>query len=119
MSEVNEKDYELAFQIIVTAGDAKSYAYQAIDAASEYDFDKYEELLKKAKEGYIKCHEIQTGLLNKEAGGEKNDVNIFLVHGQDHLTMASMAIDNAQMVKKIYERQKELEDKINELGGEN
>lgn len=107
----NEKTYELAFNIIVHAGESRSLSSEAMDAAEAYDFEKAEDLLKQANDEFLKCHEIQTDMLTKEANGEKNDLNVILIHSQDHLTMATMAMDNARRWIKINKKLQELEEK--------
>ncbi len=106
----NEKIYEVAFQIIVHAGESRSLSSEAMDAAENYDFEKAEDLLNKANQEFLNCHEIQTELLTNEANGEKNDINVILIHSQDHLTMATMAMDNAKRWIKINKKMKELEE---------
>ena len=107
----NEKTYELAFNIIVHAGESRSLSSGAMDAAEAYDFEKAEDLLKQANDEFLKCHEIQTDMLTKEANGEKNDLNVILIHSQDHLTMATMAMDNARRWIKINKKLQKLEEK--------
>lgn len=103
--------YEIAFQIIVHAGESRSLSSEAMDAAENYDFEKAEELLKKANDEFLECHQIQTDLLTAEANGESSPVNIILVHSQDHLTMATMAMENARRWIKINKKLEELEEK--------
>ncbi|MDO4594288.1 MAG: PTS lactose/cellobiose transporter subunit IIA [Tissierellia bacterium] len=100
---VDEKDYEMAFQIITVAGTARSLAMEARKYAREAKFEQAKQALKQAKDEYIKSHQIQTDMLTKEASGEKNDVNIILVHAQDHLTMASMSIEDTKEFINLYE----------------
>ena len=107
----NEKTYELAFNIIVHAGESRSLSSEAMDAAEAYDFDKAEELLEKANQEFLACHEVQTDMLTKEANGEKNEINVILIHSQDHLTMATMAMDNARRWIKINKKLQNLEEK--------
>lgn len=107
----NEETYELAFNIIVHAGESRSLSSEAMDAAENYDFDEAEELLNKANEEFLKCHEVQTGMLTKEANGEENNINVILIHSQDHLTMATMAMDNARRWIKINKKLQKLEGK--------
>lgn len=107
----NEKMYEIAFQIIVHAGESRSLSSEAMDAAENYDFEKADELLKKANDEFLECHQIQTDLLTAEANGESSPVNIILVHSQDHLTMATMAMENARRMMKIYRKLEKLEEK--------
>lgn len=107
----NDKTYELAFNIIVHAGESRSLSSEAMDAAENYDFDKAEDLLEKANQEFLACHEVQTDMLTREANGEKNNLNIILIHAQDHLTMATMAMDNAKRLIGLYKKIKILEDK--------
>ena len=109
--ETSEKVYELAFNIIVHAGESRSLSSEAMDAAENYDFEKAEELLQKANEEFLKCHEVQTDMLTREANGEENEINVILIHSQDHLTMATMAMDNARRWIKINKKLQELEEK--------
>lgn len=109
--ETSEKVYELAFNIIVHAGESRSLSSEAMDAAENYDFEKAEELLQKANEEFLKCHEVQTDMLTREANGEKNEINIILIHAQDHLTMATMAMDNARRLMGLYKKIESLEEK--------
>lgn len=106
-----EKIYELAFNIIAHAGESRSSSSSAMDAAENYDFDKAEYLLKKANQQFLKCHEVQTNMLTREANGEKNEINIILIHAQDHLTMATMALDNARRLIDLYKKMKNMEEK--------
>lgn len=107
----NEKMYEIAFQIIVHAGESRSLSSEAMDAAENYDFEKADELLKKANDEFLECHQIQTDLLTAEANGESSPINIILVHSQDHLTMATMAMENANRIIKMYKKLEKLEEK--------
>lgn len=109
--ETSEKVYELAFNIIVHAGESRSLSSEAMDASENYDFEKAEELLQKANEEFLKCHEVQTDMLTREANGEENEINVILIHSQDHLTMATMAMDNAKRWIKINKKLQKLEEK--------
>ncbi|WP_394271521.1 PTS lactose/cellobiose transporter subunit IIA, partial [Anaerococcus nagyae] len=42
---------------------------------------------------------------------ESSEVNIILVHSQDHLTMATMAMDNAKRYMNVYKKLEKLEEK--------
>ena len=77
---MDEAKYATAFELIMNAGNAKSLALMAIEAAREFDFEEAE---------------------------------------KDHLTMATMAQDNAQEFINLYRLVKELQDTVNELKGGN
>ncbi len=107
----SEEIYETAFQIIVHAGESRSLSSEAMDAIENYDFDKANKLLEKANQEFLECHKIQTNLLTNEANGNRNEVNIILVHSQDHLTMATMAMENTKRFMKVYRRLEKMEEK--------
>lgn len=111
---MTDDPYATAFSLIVAAGSAKSKSMEAIDAAREGRFDEARALLKEADNGFREAHGIQFGLIQQEAKGKKVDVNIILVHAQDHLTMALMAKDNAEETICIYEAIADLKNTINQ-----
>ncbi|GAA0486162.1 PTS lichenan transporter subunit IIA [Salinibacillus aidingensis] len=86
-----DKMTEIAFQIILYAGNGRSDAMEAIQLAKEGDFQEADRLIKKAGEELSKAHSYQTQLLQDEVNGEGESVNVILVHSQDHL-MTSMAV---------------------------
>ena len=45
----DDKITEVAMEIVVTAGEAREQANQALDAVSQFDFDKAREYLAEAK----------------------------------------------------------------------
>lgn len=76
---------EISFKLILHSGNGRSYAFEAIRAARENNFEKAEELLEMARKELEEAHRIQTELLQKEASGESNIINLLLIHAQDHL----------------------------------
>ena len=110
MSLIDEKNYEMIFEIIMHAGEARNLANESIDYSENYKFNTAEEILEKAKKELVFCHNLQTELLNKEASGEKNDINIFLIHAQDHFSMASSSIEFAERCEKIYKKLSRMEE---------
>jgi len=84
---------QVAFTIILHAGEARSHALEALKAAREHKFAEAEASLVLAKKQLIAAHQIQTDLLQAEARGEKKEVNLLLIHAQDHLMTAILAKD--------------------------
>ena len=93
---MNEDKYEIAFQVIMNAGNSKSSSMMAIEAAREFDFEEAKRLLKEADKDLREAHYVQTELIQKESNGNGVDVNIILVHSQDHLSMAITTRDQAE-----------------------
>ena len=94
----------VAMTLIGRAGESKSLAYQALTAAKEGKFEEAEEFMKKANDEMIKAHEIQTDLIVKEAGGEKIEVGLIMVHSQDHLMTAILFKELAKEFIEVYKR---------------
>lgn len=106
-----DEDYAVAFQLIMNAGNSKSYSMMAIEAAREFRFDDAQENLRLAEDEMRAAHQAQIELIQQEAQGMPVAVNIILVHAQDHLTMAMMAKDQAVEFLNVYKMIKELKDK--------
>lgn len=78
----------ICFEIISNVGTARGCYVEAIDLATE---GKYEEAEQKIAEGsgyFVKGHNAHSELVQKEAGGEKTDIMLLLVHAEDQLMSA-------------------------------
>ena len=104
----NEK---ISYQLITNAGNSKSYSMLAIEAAREKDFVKAKEYFNKAKDELKKAHSIQFELIQTEAQGIHMNMDVILVHAQDHLTMALMMKEQAEEFVNIYKELEELRTK--------
>ena len=78
----------LCLQIITEAGNARSKYVEAIQEAKANRYDACNELLKQGNEAYAKGHRIHADLLNQEAGGNKAELDLLLVHAEDQLMSA-------------------------------
>lgn len=101
----------IGFEIVATAGDAMTDLLHALDAAREGDFAKAEELQKSAYDALIEAHNIQTGILSKEAGDSEMDVTFIMVHAQDTLMTTMMLEKQAKFMIDEYKRIAALEAK--------
>lgn len=97
---------EIAMNLIVTAGSAKSYAMKAISLAREFKFDEAMAELDNASKAFTEAHEIQTELISKDLGDEESSIqiNLLMVHAQDHLTMGLMTKEFALELINIYRK---------------
>lgn len=105
----------VAMTIIANAGDGKAKAFEALEAASKGDFEKAKKLLKEGTETSNVAHNTQTDLLCAEANGDEIDLNILLIHSQDHLMTGMLAQELLQEMVKMYERIHELEQEVSQL----
>ncbi len=108
---MDDSKYQAAFDLILKAGNSKSYSLMAIDAAKEFNFEEAKNNLLIAETEMRSAHEAQMGLIRQEAQGTPVDVNIILVHAQDHLSMAIMAMDIAVQFIDLYQTIQKLKPK--------
>lgn len=101
---MDEKALEAVMGLIIHGGDGKANCMEAIRAAKENNFKLADEKLKAAEEALLKAHHAQTEMLTKEASGEKNEINLLTVHGQDHLMTSICFKDLAKEIVELYKK---------------
>lgn len=99
---MEEQNLESIMGLIVNAGNAKSDAMEAIQAAKAGNFDEADEKIKSAEDSLVEAHHSQTGLLTKEAQGEHMTVTLLTVHSQDHLMTAIAFTDLAKEIIDLH-----------------
>lgn len=99
-----EQNLEIVMSLIMNAGNSKSFSMEAIKAAKENDVTLAQEKLKEAENSINAAHNAQTSLLTKEANGEKTELSMLLIHGQDHLMNAITFLDIAKEFVELYEK---------------
>jgi len=99
MSELEQ----VIMNIIINSGDAKGYSYEALNSVNEGNYEEADQLIEKANEALEVAHNAQTGLLQKEAAGEKTEVSVLFVHAQDHLMTT---ITEKNLIEQIMELRK-------------
>jgi len=108
---MEEDNYAAAFQLIAFAGESKSHSMIAIDAAEEGDFEKAEKYLEEAENELTQAHRLQLQMIKEEAAGNHVEVNIILIHAQDHLTMAMLTKERAEEAIRLYKIIQDLKSK--------
>ena len=107
-----ENSYHLEFKMIGFSGDAKFRAEEAVELAKEKRMSEADKKIREAEERLTSAHATQTDMIFRVVNGEKVDVSILLVHAQDYLTMATLAITHAkqmiELYKIIYSREKSI-----------
>lgn len=93
---------QIIMELVVNGGNARSSALEAISAAREKDFELAGQKMEEAKESISKAHRFQTDMIQAEAAGEHTEVNLVLVHGQDHLMNAMTVMDLAEQMIEMY-----------------
>ncbi|MCP3763713.1 PTS lactose/cellobiose transporter subunit IIA [Domibacillus sp. A3M-37] len=91
--------------LIVNAGNGRSKAMESIILAKEGKYLDARKKLEEAAEDLGKAHHLQTSLIQQEAGGEKKEVTLLMIHAQDHLMNAMTVKDLAAEFVDLYEKQ--------------
>ncbi|KAF1299480.1 PTS mannose transporter subunit IIA [Enterococcus sp. JM4C] len=100
--EQEQETLQAIMGLIIHAGNAKSEAMEAIQAAKTGDFFLADSKVKLAEEALVEAHHAQTGLLTKEAQGETMQVTLLTVHSQDHLMTAIAFTDLTKEIIDLY-----------------
>src|SRR4051812_16229707 len=100
-----EELYSISFQLILHSGNARSFAMEALQDARNKDYKQAEQKIQESENELLQAHRFQTQLIQSEAGGDKYDIPILLVHAQDHLmtamTVKDMAIEIIELRREI------------------
>lgn len=102
----------IAMNLIANSGDARSFAFQALASAKKGQFIDAMRLMKKSEEMSIQAHKAQTDLLVNEANGIKTEINVLLIHAQDHLMTSLLA---QELIKEIIYLHKDKESRKDEF----
>ena len=97
------EEMDKRFEIILNAGNSESASIMSIEASREYRFDEAHQQYHIADEELRTAHTIQTQLLQAAARGESIEMDILMVHAQDHLTMASLLKEVSKEFMNIYQ----------------
>ena len=102
---MNEEHMNIVMGIIMHGGNAKGLAFQAIQQAKEGNFEEAEKSLAESNNELREAHDVQTEMLTKEAQGEHTEVDLYMVHAQDHLmnaiTFKDLAVEVVGQEKRI------------------
>lgn len=99
--DISEKE-QIVFTIISSSGSARSHVFEAMKEAEKSNFDRMHELLKLADNELKEAHNIQTQIIQAEAKGNKWDVDLLMIHAQDHLMTSMLARDFTEKMAYLY-----------------
>lgn len=95
------------FEIITFAGNARSLAYDALQAAEDFDFEQADQKIKEAETELGRAHEIQTRLIQAELNGSQFEKSLLMIHAQDHLMTAMSEQKLVEHMLRIIQKLKE------------
>lgn len=88
--------------LVGNAGESRSLSFEALNHAKKGNFQKAEELLAEAKKYSLLAHEVQSKLIFDEVNGNKIELNLLMVHAQDHLMTSILARELIKELIDIY-----------------
>lgn len=89
---------QTVMELLINAGEARSHAMTAIQAARQRQWPQAEEALAASQAASRAAHAVQTQLIGLDEGAGKIPLNLILVHAQDHLMTAMLCHDLAQEI---------------------
>lgn len=95
MKEINE---ETVMSLILNAGNARTYAIEALRSARNGNFKEAENLIENSEDAMNEAHIIQTEMIQNELKGVKAELNLLEVHAQDHVMNAMTVYDLAKEI---------------------
>ncbi|GAA3888608.1 MULTISPECIES: PTS lactose/cellobiose transporter subunit IIA [Gibbsiella] len=98
-------DESTIMELLIHAGQARSDAMEAIAASRCHEWPRAEALMASSEAACREAHRIQTILIGQDEGCGKINVNLILVHAQDHLMTAMLCQD---LAKEIIALRKEM-----------
>jgi len=97
---------QVAMQLIIHSGNARSAAYEAFELAATGDFAAAAQKLKDATGELGRAHAQQTSMIQDEAAGRGVPLSLLLVHAQDHLMAAMTEINLIERLVRVLELRK-------------
>lgn len=95
---------EIIMNLIIHSGEARSYAMEAMQLAKNGDIEGAKELIEKSSIQLGEAHKSQTALIQGEAGGNKSEISMLLIHAQDHLMTTMTLKDLAYEIVDLYQK---------------
>ncbi|OSM99083.1 MULTISPECIES: PTS lactose/cellobiose transporter subunit IIA [Lonsdalea] len=93
-------------ELIINAGESRSYAMEALRAAKRGEWELVDEKLAASTEASKRAHDVQTMLIGLDEGCGKVQVNLVLVHAQDHIMTSMLA---RELIAEIIDLQRQLQ----------
>ena len=89
-------------ELIINAGESKSCAMEALQAAKTGKWDEVDNLLAASLTANKRAHLVQTELIGLDEGEGKVPVNLIMVHAQDHIMTAMLAKEMIEEMINIH-----------------
>lgn len=97
----------VSMTIIAYSGDCRTFAFKALEECKKGNIEESKKLMKLSEENSKKAHEKQSELLVYEANGGHPEINVLLIHSQDHLVTSMLAQELIKEIIHLHEIKKD------------
>lgn len=112
---MSEELEQTIMQIIVYGGQARSLAMSSIQKSRENQFSAAEQMIAEAATAMKNAAQFHTKLLAYFAQNPEQSINLFVIHSEDHLNAAGLAVDFAKEFKLLHEDKQALQSAVDTL----
>ena len=109
---VNAEWEQTLFNLILHAGEARSKAKEASEAARQGQWDQAQSFFAGAQAEQLEAHRINADIIRKEAQGQTPAFSVLLVHALDLLLLAWSEIDYTEQYIDSCKRIQALENEV-------
>ncbi|WP_434463154.1 PTS lactose/cellobiose transporter subunit IIA [Serratia plymuthica] len=95
---------DAVMEIIVNAGQSRSLCFEALRAAREGNIGEAKALLQQADGFSRQAHQMQTKLIEQDAGEARQPMTLIMVHAQDHLMTSLLVRELSEEIIHLYQR---------------
>lgn len=100
---MDEKIVAITMEIIMNAGDARTYIQKAFAEAGKKNLEKAKSYLIEAEKKINDAHIAQTDIIQKAVRGEEVEVNLLLIHAQDTVMTINSEYIMAEQILTLLE----------------
>lgn len=93
----------VAMNIILHAGDARTDTELALKLVKDFDFKGAKSKIKDAKENIRLAHASQTEVIQNESSGKSYSPSLLFTHAQDHLMTINSEVKLAEHIIELFE----------------
>lgn len=93
-----------SFELISSAGMAKSCFLEAIQLAYEHKFEEADKRMEEGNEAFIQGHQSHAGLIQTEAMGDAVSMTLLLTHAEDQMMSAEIIKLMAKELIRLYKK---------------
>ncbi|MBL5766404.1 PTS cellobiose transporter subunit IIA [Heyndrickxia sporothermodurans] len=99
-----EQIQSVAFEIILHSGSSRTMIHEAFKMMKNNEFKDAADKLEEANNELLLAHKSQTALLQQYSSGETINMEIIMVHAQDHLMTTMTLKEVASEMLYLYEK---------------